>query len=144
MTAIRMHLRAWMQEDAFTLLEVMVAVAVIAMSFVALLSSQSQSLSIAALARFETVASLLARQKLAELEVAGFDKLNSNSGQFADDFAEYHWQAEVKELDEAETGIKGSNGMLKLVELTVSRDAKETFEVRTLVMAKIEPTEEQP
>lgn len=140
MTAVKMR---WQQEAAFTLLEVMVAVAVIAMSFVALLSSQSQSLGVAGLARFETVASLLAKQKLAELEAGGFDNLNSSSGEFADDFGDYHWQAEVKELAEDETGIKGSNGMLKLIELTVSRDEKEKVEVRTLVMAKIEPAKEK-
>jgi len=126
------------QEAAFTLLEVMVAVAIIAISFAALLASQSQSLSVAALARFQAVASLLAKQKLAELEAEGFDNLNSGSGQFAEDFAEYHWQAEVNELSEDETGIKGSDGMLKLLELTVSRDEKETFAVRTLVMAQVE------
>jgi hypothetical protein len=33
--------------------------------------------------------------------------------------------------------------MLKLIELTVSRDEKEKVEVRTLVMAKIEPAKEK-
>uniref|UniRef100_UPI0040573459 type IV pilus modification PilV family protein n=1 Tax=Candidatus Electronema sp. TaxID=2698783 RepID=UPI0040573459 len=131
--------RAQKQEAAFTLLEVMVAVAVIAMSFTALLASQSQSLSLAAASRFETTASLLARQKLTELAVADF--ASGGSGDFAEGFAEYRWQAEVSELTEDETGIKGSGGMLKLIELTVSREERETFSVRTLVMAKIEPVE---
>jgi len=132
------------QEAAFTLLEVMVAVAVIAISFAALLASQSQSLSIAAASRFETTASLLARQKLTELAAAGFDSLIGGSGEFTEGFAEYRWQTEVSELTEDETGIKGSGGMLKLIELTVSRDERETFSVRTLVMAKIEPAEGEP
>uniref|UniRef100_UPI00405635E0 type IV pilus modification PilV family protein n=1 Tax=Candidatus Electronema sp. TaxID=2698783 RepID=UPI00405635E0 len=133
--------RAQKQEAAFTLLEVMVAVAVIAMSFTALLASQSQSLSLAAASRFETTASLLARQKLTELAVADFAGLSGGSGDFAEGFAEYRWQAEVSELTEDETAIKGSGGMLKLIELTVSREERETFSVRTLVMAKIEPVE---
>lgn len=132
------------EKRAFTLLEVMIAVAVIAMSFTALLSAQSQSLSIAARSRFESAAALLARQKLAELELSGFDSLSSGSGDFEDDFAAYHWQTEVADLTEDETGIKGSGGMLKSVELTVSRDEKENFIVRTMIMAKIEPAEEQP
>jgi general secretion pathway protein I len=132
------------EKRAFTLLEVMIAVAVIAMSFTALLSAQSQSLSIAARSRFESAAALLARQKLAELELSGFDSLSSGSGDFEDNFAAYHWQTEVADLTEDETGIKGSGGMLKSVELTVSRDEKENFIVRTVIMAKIEPAEEQP
>lgn len=141
MTADRLW--SWHEEAAFTLLEVMVAVAIIAIAFVALLSSQSQSISVAAVSRFETTASLLARQKLAELELGGFDSLSSGSGEFADDFADWHWQAEVTELAEDETGIKGSDGMLKLVRLEVSRGEDDIFEVRSVVMAKIEPAEEQ-
>lgn len=131
------------QEAAFTLLEVMVAVAVIAISFVSLLASQSQSLSVAGEARFRTIASLLAKQKLAELEAGGFANLSSGSGQFDEDFTEYHWQTDVKELTEDETGIKGSSGLLKQVELTVSRDEQETLSVRTLIMSKIEPSSGQ-
>ncbi len=138
------HRSAQKREDAFTLLEVMVAVAVIAMSFTALLASQSQSLSLAAASRFETTASLLARQKLTELSAADFTGLSGGSGDFGEGFAEYHWQTEVSELTEDETGIKGSGGMLKLIELTVSRDERENFSVRTLVMAKIEPAEDAP
>jgi general secretion pathway protein I len=138
------HVAAVRQKQGFTLLEVMIAVAVIAMSFTALLSAQSQSLSIAARSRFESAAALLARQKLAELELSGFDSLSSGSGDFEDDFAAYRWQTEVTDLTEDEVGIKGSGGMLKLIELTVSRDEKEQFSVRTVMMAKIEPSEEQP
>ncbi len=132
----------WQQNAAFTLLEVMVAVAIIALSFTALLSAQSQSLSIATISRFESAAALLARQKLAELELDDFDSLGSSSGDFEDDFAAYHWQTEVTDLTEDESGIKGSGGMLKQVELTIRRDQKENFIVRTLVMAKIKPAEE--
>ncbi len=131
------------ETGGFTLLEVMVAVAVISMSCVALLSSQSQSLSMASLSRFETAAALLARQKLAELELSGYESLSSDSGQFDDEFSEYRWRAEVKELDDDETGIKDGRGLLKLIELIVSRDEKESLAVRTLVMVKIEPVEKE-
>lgn len=132
------------QKQGFTLLEVMIAVAVIAMSFTALLSAQSQSLSIAARSRFESAAALLAQQKLAELQLSGFDSLSSDSGDFEDDFSAYHWQTEVTDLTEDEVGIKGSGGLLKLLELTVSRDEKEQFSLRTVMMAAIEPAEAQP
>ena len=130
------------KQEAFTLLEVMVAVAVIAMSFTALLSSQSQSLSIATISRFESAAALLARQKLADIELEDFDTLGSSSGNFEDDFSAYHWQTEVTDLTEDDIGIKGSGGMIKQVEVTISRDETEHFTVRTLIMAKIKPAEE--
>ncbi len=126
--------------DGFTLLEVMVAVAIIAISFVSLLGSQSQSISYAAISRFETVASLLARQKIAEIQVAGFDDVQAGQGDFEGDFTDFHWQAEVEDLSEDDTGIPGAEDMLKLVALTVSRGTDEdmVLQVRTVVMKKIE------
>jgi general secretion pathway protein I len=124
----------------FTLLEVMVAVAIIALSFTSLLGSQSQSISYAATARFETVASLLARQKLSQIYIEGFDGLFAGDGDFEDGFADYHWQTDVEDLTEDDTGLPGVDDMLKLVTLTVSRgdDEAMVFQVRAVVMNKIE------
>ncbi|XOF32910.1 MAG: prepilin-type N-terminal cleavage/methylation domain-containing protein [Candidatus Electrothrix sp. YB6] len=132
-------------QSGFTLLEVMIAVAVIAMSLVALLGSQSQSISIASISRFETTASMLARQKLAELQIEDFEELSNGSGAFEDDFADYSWQTEVTELTEDDTGIEGSDGLLKLIELQVSRadDENMVFTVRSLVMANVASAEEK-
>lgn len=130
-------------EAGFTLLEVMVAVAIIAIAFVSLLGSQSQSISLAAISRFDTTASMLARQKLAELQTKPFTELSSGEGDFEEDFAGFHWQAEVSEFTEDDSAIKGSGEMLKVVDLTVSRGEDEAmvFRVRALVMAKIKPQE---
>ena len=127
-------------QAGFTLLEVMVAVAIIAISFVSLLGAQSQSISLAAISRFETTASMLARQKLAELQTESFTELSSGEGDFEEDFADFHWQAEVSEWTEDDSGIKGSGELLKVVDLTVSRGEDEAmvFAVRTLVMAEIQ------
>ncbi len=129
----------------FTLLEVMVAVAIIAMTFVSLLGSQSQSISIAEISRFETNAAMLAQEKLTELQLEGFDALSNTSGTFENEFSDYSWQAEVRELAEDETDIAGTEGILKLVSLTVSRGESEqhTFTLRSVIMADIEPAEEE-
>ncbi len=131
------------QEAAFTLLEVMIAVAIITMSFVSLLSSQSQSLSIAAVSRFETTASLLARQKLAEIEISSLnDDLSGGQEHFEDDFAEYFWQMEVNDLTEDETGITDSGDILKLVDLKIGKGDDQVFKLRAIIMTGIEPMEE--
>lgn len=132
-------------QTGFTLLEVMVAVAIIAMTFVSLLGSQSQSISIAGISRFETSAAMLAREKLTELQLDGFDELSSGSGQFEDEFADYSWQTEVRELNEDASGIADTEGMLKLVSLEVRRgeDANQVFRVRSVIMTEIEPAEEE-
>jgi general secretion pathway protein I len=52
------------ENRGFTLLEVMVAIALIAIALTAVLGSQSQSVSLAGEARFNTTATLLAQSKI--------------------------------------------------------------------------------
>ena len=127
-------------ESGFTFLEVMVAVAIIAVAFVTLIGSQSQSVSIASTSRFNVTASLLARQKLAELESLAFDELFSDSGQFEEDFQQYRWASEVTDLGEGDTGIENAEDMLKSLDLTISlgEDEQQSFHVRTIVMKENE------
>jgi len=125
----------------FTLLEVMIAVSVIAIALVTLVGAQSQSVTIATGARFDTMASLLAQQKVVEFNLVEFRSLTGSEGDFGDEFPGFIWKAEVRELTEGETGIRASSGMLKVIDLTVSmeRDLSRVHTVRTLVMQAIEP-----
>jgi general secretion pathway protein I len=105
---------------AFTLLEVMIAIAVMAIALTTLYGSQSRSLSYATEAHFNIVASSLAAAKLAELQ-SGISELVSDSGDFGDEFPGYGWQLEVEdayfeELD-ALAGLK--EGGLQQVDLKV-------------------------
>ena len=83
----------------FTLLEVMIAMAILATTLVVVFQSQSQSVSMAGRARFETTASLLAQSKMSEIEAASPEKVVSDSGDFGDDFGDYSWQVDVTETE---------------------------------------------
>lgn len=110
----------------FTLLEVMIAVGIIAIALVTLLGAQSQSVSIAAAARFDTTAALLAQGKMAELCVQGFEGVSDGEGDFGEDYPGFTWKVEVRELTVDEIGLEGLAGMLKAVDLVVrSRDDEE-------------------
>lgn len=87
------------RQEGFTLLEVMVAVAIIAIALTALLGSHSQSVSLAGEAKFYTTASLLAQQKMAELELAGFDDLVNDRGDFGEEFPGYRWEVKIDNAD---------------------------------------------
>jgi general secretion pathway protein I len=104
--------------SGFTLLEVMVAMAIIAIALTAVLGSQSQSLSLAGEAKFSTTAAFLAQGKMAEIEAAKPADLTSGSGDFGEDFAGYRWNLSVNDvtLDEP----KGVSDRLKQIDLTVS------------------------
>lgn len=79
----------------FTLLEVMIAMAILAIALVVVFQSQSQSISMASESRFITTASLLAQSKMAEMEAVAPGNLGSESGDFGDDYPGYSWRATV-------------------------------------------------
>jgi general secretion pathway protein I len=80
----------------FTLLEVMVALAIMAGVILTVISSFNYHLSIMTRDREETTALLLARAKLEELELVNKDGLQSaQEGTFAPDHPEISWKAEV-------------------------------------------------
>jgi general secretion pathway protein I len=83
--------------QGFTLLEVMIAMAILAISLVAVFRSQSQSVKMAGEARFLTTASLLAQGKMAELESLKPQELSDGNGGFGEDFPDYLWRVEVKD-----------------------------------------------
>ncbi len=83
----------------FTLLEVMIAMAILATTLVVVFQSQSQSVSMTSRARFETTASLLAQSKMAEMEAAKPEDVISDSGDFDEDFPDYSWQVDVTETE---------------------------------------------
>ncbi len=127
------------QQAGFTLLEMMVSVTIIAIALVTLIGSQSQSVSIATISRFDTTASLLAREKMTELALGGFDDLSSGDGDFGEDFPEYTWQVEVTDLGEEDTGIAQAEDMLRAVDLIISKgpDSDEEYRIREIMMAPI-------
>jgi general secretion pathway protein I len=94
----------------FTLLEVMIAMAIIAIALTSILRLQAQSLSLASEARFYTTAPLLAQSRMASIMTSDPEELRSDSGDFGEDFSDYTWQASVEELT-----IDGTQEFLNLV-----------------------------
>ncbi len=80
----------------FTLLEVMVAMAFIAITLMAILDAQSGSLSRICDSKFQTTAALLAQRKIAEIETENPEDLFSDSGDFGEHFPGYRWQSVIK------------------------------------------------
>ena len=79
----------------FTLLEVMIAMAILAIALSAVYSSQSQSIAMAGNSRFATTAALLAQSKMVECEIMAPGKLHAASGDFGKDFPDYAWRVDI-------------------------------------------------
>lgn len=121
--------------SGFTLLEVMIAVALIAIALVTLIGAQARSVAIATGSQFDAMASMLAQWKLTELSLQDFGQLTGSSGDFGEVYPQFTWKSEVEEVSESDSGIKGSSGMLKAIEVTiqVEGDSARSYTARTVV-----------
>jgi general secretion pathway protein I len=112
--------------EGFTLLEVMVALSIIAIVLVSLLVSQSHSISMQDEVKFNTTAALLAQKKISEIEIKDMGDLISDSGDFGDDFPSYFWEIKIQDvsLPEAEEFSK----YLRQIDLIIYRGENRKYQ----------------
>jgi len=83
----------------FTLLEIMVALAIMAGVILTILSSVNYHLSLTGRNQDEAIAVLLAREKIEELELLDRENLaQGKEGTFSPDWPEYSWKAELSPM----------------------------------------------
>jgi prepilin-type N-terminal cleavage/methylation domain-containing protein len=116
-------------ENGFSLIEVMVAVSIIAIAFTAALSLQSRGFCLANESKFYITASLLAQKKMAEIEAENIEDITDFSGDFGDDFAGYYWELSIENRDFGESGVSDH---LTQINLMISRgeDKKYQYHLR--------------
>jgi general secretion pathway protein I len=102
----------------FTLLEVMIALAVMSIVLVSVYRMHSQSLTMNTAARFYTLAPLLAQNKLAELETLSSDGFPDDSGDFGEQYPGYSWQTSLTDVSSEVLGEVADD--LKRVDLTIT------------------------
>ena len=100
----------------FTLLEVMIAMAILAIVLVTVFHSQSQSIAMANESRAMTTLALLAQSRMAEVEGQQNLSTGQTSGIFGDDFPNYTWTASITQPQ----GL--GSGFLRKIEVTVVHD----------------------
>ncbi|GAB6909455.1 conserved hypothetical protein [Desulfosarcina cetonica] len=106
------------QAHGFTLMEVMVALAVVAISLMAIYRMHGQTLFMDQRSRFDTVATLLARQKLAEIDTGTPDDLIDTEGDFGDDYPGYTWRIESENA--VSDLLKEDGPVLKRIAITIA------------------------
>jgi general secretion pathway protein I len=112
----------------FTLLEVMVAMAVMAVALMAVFGSQSQSVSLASEAKFSTMAALLAQSKMAETDILDAQNLREDSGGFGEDFPGYSWQLTVNDVSSID--LENISNHLKQIDIVVSWGENNLYQYR--------------
>ena len=82
------------KSKTFTLLEVMISLAVISISLTAILKSHALNIDRVTRARDSFIFTLLARGKMAEAEILGFSNVNDASGSFFN-YPDFYWERRV-------------------------------------------------
>jgi general secretion pathway protein I len=121
---------SWDSQSGFTLLEVMIAMAILAIVLVAAYQSQSQSISMSTNARFITTASLLAQDKMAEIESQTPVGMISGDGDFGEHFPGWHWKVEISD---------SGGRYMKKVALTITNEAMRTNNTYRIILYRIVP-----
>lgn len=104
----------------FTLLEIMIALSIIALVLVSVYKMHAQTISMNYFARFNTTAPLLAQQKIAQLEIKPADELTDEAGDFGDNFPNFRWSVAVNNVESEALG-QSADG-LKQINVTISSD----------------------
>ena len=80
----------------FTLLEVMIALAIIASVLVSLLGLQTRTIGIGERQQKITRATMLAQERMTEVELKAGDRQRDDEGVFAKPFDNYRWQVRFR------------------------------------------------
>jgi general secretion pathway protein I len=109
--------------SGFTLLEVMIAMAIMAIVLVSVYRLHSQTLTMATANRFYTQAPLLAQSKMAQLEAISSGVVSGDSGDFGDKFPGYGWSVSTEEVSSEVLGEAAEE--LKRIDVTVTLNGNE-------------------
>ena len=113
----------------FTLLEIMVAISIIAIVLIAIYKLHSQTIAMSNMSRFYTMAPLLAQRKLSEINMDSMEKA-SGSGAFGDNFSGYHWRLDVADVESEILGNATEN--LKRIDINIIFNENEfSYNLRT-------------
>lgn len=113
----------------FTLLEVMVALAVLATTLTVVYQLHGQTMMISSNARFYNLAPMLAQAKLSELERSPYNELAESSGEFGEDYPGFQWSVRIEDVTTDLLEAKPYH--FTRIEIVVSNNDENTYNLRT-------------
>ena len=124
----RFNSGAQTRNAGFTLLEVIIAVAIIGSSLAILLGAVNKNLLLASQSKNLSIASFLAQRKLGEIEIEGFPDVGDQNGIF-EERPEFKWYLSVQPYNIEQLGTE-----IRIVILTVAWDeGNREFTVATAI-----------
>jgi len=113
----------------FSLIEVLVAMAILTISLTSVYRLQSMTYAMSADARFYTLAPQLAQERLAAIEREGLENASDGSGDFGQAYPGYDWSVSIEEV--SSDLIKSENQHLIRIDVTVEQNEERSYDLRT-------------
>ena len=123
MTAEQTAVRSPQPQRGFTLLEIMVALSIIAIVLVSVYRMHAQTVSMNNEVRFYATAPMLAQIKMAEIESESMEDMGEDSGDFGDKFPDYRWNIVIDDVES--TALENMAKDLKKIDLLISSNNDE-------------------
>ena len=116
---------------AFTLFEVLIAMAIMGIALTAVYKLYFQTITMAETSKFHVIAPFLAQKKIAELELNFFD----SSGDFEAEFNGYSWSVAIESLQSE--SLRNLSDRLKKIEIVISQNKSNLkYKIRTYKFIK--------
>ena len=129
--AISFQLPAGRSPRGFTLLEVMVALCILAIVLLSVYRLHSQTISMSIESRFYTQAPLLARSALTRWEEARKPELISDQVDFGKEFSGYQWKISVADAPSPALGAQFARDMQRIDVRVTLNNGEYSYEFRT-------------
>jgi prepilin-type N-terminal cleavage/methylation domain-containing protein len=130
------------KRTGFTLLEMMVAVCVMAIALTSVYKLHAQTIRLNTIARFNTIAPLLVQERMALIDSQPIEDVADDSGEFEDSFEQYSYNIVVEEtpsefLETSADLGKDSGLILKKITIEIAGGENgQTYRVSTYRVAQ--------
>ena len=115
-------------QKGFTLLEVIIAVAIMGASLAILLGAVNRNLVVASQSKNQSIAYALAQQKIGEIEMQGYPQVGQEQGTF-EEFPGFDWYVNVLPYDIEQLGTE-----IRIVMVDIAWDeGNQVFKVATAI-----------
>jgi general secretion pathway protein I len=118
------------QHKGFTLLEVLVAMAVLTIALTSIYKLHGQTMVMSGKARFLTIAPQLAQAKLTEIEGGQFQDIGDGSGDFGEDHPNYQWKLTIEDIP-TEMFTDDKKYHLVRININVTQSDDNSFQLQT-------------
>jgi len=117
--------------EGFTLLEIMVSIAIIAVVFVSLFKMQARNITLAEAERFYSDSFLLARKIAAEAE-SDLSDTGTTTGDFTGEFDHFNWTCTTRDSEVLLESMDGEQGrLLKRLTIEIAKGDDHSIEFHT-------------